>query len=68
MIFQTQKLCAHPMIEIYDKEEIIFMSPLARQDEFYVEETQEQELSSASNLDDSETQGNLRVNITSLIM
>lgn len=28
---QTQKLCAHPMIEIYTSSEIIFMAPLSRQ-------------------------------------
>jgi len=52
---QTEKLCAHPMVEIYDKDHIIFMAPLSRQDEFYVEETQEPELGSADNLEESET-------------
>lgn len=53
---QTEKLCAHPMVEIYDQNQIVFMAPLSRQDEFYVEETQEPEMSSADNLDESETQ------------
>jgi len=53
---QAEKLCAHPMVEIYDHNQIIFMAPLSRQDEFYVEETQEPEMSSADNLDGSETQ------------
>jgi len=43
------------MVEIYDKDHIIFMAPLSRQDEFYVEETQEPELGSADNLEESET-------------
>jgi len=52
---QTEKLCAHPMVEIYEKDQIIFMAPLSKQDEFYVEETQEPEMSSADNLEESET-------------
>ena len=44
------------MVEIYDQNQIVFMAPLSRQDEFYVEETQEPEMSSADNLDESETQ------------
>jgi len=51
---QTEKLCAHPMVEIYDEDHIIFMAPLSRQDEFYVEETQDPEISSADNLEESE--------------
>jgi len=50
------KLCAHPMIEIYDNNNIIFMAPLSRQDEFYVEETQEIDGNSSAN-EESENQG-----------
>lgn len=53
---QESKLCAHPMIEIYEKDQIVFMAPLSRQDEFYVEETQEPDLTS-STIDESENQG-----------
>lgn len=42
------------MVEIYDEDHIIFMAPLSRQDEFYVEETQDPEISSADNLEESE--------------
>lgn len=31
------------MIEIYESDKIVFMSPLSRQDEFYVKETEEEE-------------------------
>lgn len=44
------------MIEIYEKDCIIFMAPLSKQDEFYVEETQEAEIASSA-LEDSENQG-----------
>lgn len=37
-IFQDRKLCAHPFLEIYDGSTIHFMAPLAKQDEFYVDE------------------------------
>jgi len=52
---QEKKLCAHPMIEIYEKEWIIFLAPLSKQDEFYVEETQEADIASSA-LEDSENQ------------
>ncbi len=45
------------MIEIYENDKIVFMSPLSRQDEFYVEETLEAELAN-STIDVSENQGN----------
>uniref|UniRef100_T1IT36 Testis-expressed sequence 264 protein n=1 Tax=Strigamia maritima TaxID=126957 RepID=T1IT36_STRMM len=35
---KVRSLCAHPMIEVYDKGTIVFVAPLARQDEFYVPE------------------------------
>ena len=44
------------MIEIYEKDCIIFMAPLSKQDEFYVEEAQEAENPSSGH-EDSENQG-----------
>lgn len=38
---KTRSLCAHPMIEIYENDHIVFMVPLAKQDEFYVPEAKE---------------------------
>ncbi|CAN7989412.1 unnamed protein product [Ixodes hexagonus] len=35
-------LCARPMIEIYEGDRVVFVCPLAKQDEFYVEETSEE--------------------------
>lgn len=43
------------MIEIYTDKEIVFMSPLSRQDEFYVKEMAEQEYGSQP--EDSDIQG-----------
>ena len=37
--FKERKLCAHPWIEIYDGENIHYMAPLSKQDQFYVPET-----------------------------
>ncbi|XP_070394768.1 testis-expressed protein 264 homolog [Dermacentor albipictus] len=34
-------LCARPMMEIYEGERVLFVCPLAKQDEFYVEEATE---------------------------
>ncbi|XP_077487876.1 testis-expressed protein 264-like [Amblyomma americanum] len=34
-------LCARPLIEIYEGERVLFVCPLAKQDEFYVEEATE---------------------------
>lgn len=45
------------MIEIYESDKIVFVAPLSRQDEFYVEETQEAELTS-STLEESDNPGN----------
>ena len=46
------------MIEIYDKDSILFMTPLSRQDEFYVEETEEEEDERVnSTLEESEKEG-----------
>ncbi|OWF53200.1 testis-expressed protein 264-like [Mizuhopecten yessoensis] len=47
---QEHRLCAHPMLEIYDADKMHFMAPLAKQSEFYVEEAEETGL----NLDDIE--------------
>lgn len=37
---QDRKLCAHPFLEIYRSRLIYYMSPLARQGDFYVPEVQ----------------------------
>lgn len=47
------------MIEIYKGDEIIFMSPLSRQDEFYVEESHEEPNSNVedeSQMEDNQTE------------
>jgi hypothetical protein len=46
------------MIEIYENDKIVFMSPLSRQDEFYVEETLEADELANSTVGVSENQGN----------
>ncbi|XP_062584794.1 testis-expressed protein 264 homolog [Saccostrea cucullata] len=38
---KERKLCAHPYLEVYDGGSIYFIAPLARQNEFYVPEVQE---------------------------
>lgn len=38
VLLQSNKLCAHPYMELYSDGTIHFMAPLARQDEFYVPE------------------------------
>ncbi|XP_048740320.2 testis-expressed protein 264 homolog [Ostrea edulis] len=40
---KERKLCAHPYLEVYDGENMYFIAPLARQNEFYVPEVQETE-------------------------
>ncbi|XP_074644550.1 testis-expressed protein 264-like [Tubulanus polymorphus] len=40
---KENRLCAHPMMEIYDGFEIQFMAPLAKQDEFYVPEVRDED-------------------------
>lgn len=61
---KESKLCAHPMIEIYEDDKIVFMSPLSKQDEFYVKETQEEELTnSAAEENQEETQESIHQQI-----
>lgn len=43
-----RKLCAYPALEMYNDSSIIFMMPLSRQDEFFVSEFQEDEMSIAT--------------------
>ena len=43
-----RNLCAYPALEVYTDSNIIFMMPLSRQDEFYVSEFQEEEMSIAT--------------------
>ena len=53
MLFRS-KLCAHPFLEIYRQDVIHYMSPLARQGDFYVPEVRQVEmrLSSGNNSED----------------
>jgi len=44
----SKSLCAYPALEIYTDKEIIFMMPLSRQEEFFVREFQEEEVSVAT--------------------
>jgi len=43
-----KSLCAYPALEIYSDHDIVFMMPLSQQDEFFVREFQEEELSIAT--------------------
>merc|ERR1712096_602221 len=43
-----RNLCAYPAMEVYTDSAIIFMMPLSRQDEFFVSEFQEEEMSIAT--------------------
>ncbi|KAK5872572.1 hypothetical protein PBY51_013257 [Eleginops maclovinus] len=40
---KERRLCAHPFLEIYREGQILFMAPLARQDDFYVPEVRKAE-------------------------
>ncbi|XP_033995223.1 testis-expressed protein 264 [Trematomus bernacchii] len=40
---KERRLCAHPFLEIYRERQILFMAPLARQDDFYVREVRKAE-------------------------
>ncbi|CAM1327110.1 TEX264 (predicted), partial [Pycnogonum litorale] len=39
---EEHKLCAYPIIEIYESNQIIFCMPLSKQDEFFVEEANDE--------------------------
>ena len=43
-----RNLCAYPALEVYTDSEIIFLMPLSRQEEFFVSEFQEEEISIAT--------------------
>jgi len=43
-----RNLCAYPALEVYTDSEIIFIMPLSRQEEFFVSEFQEEEISIAT--------------------
>ena len=43
-----RNLCAYPALEIYTDKDIIFVMPLSRQEEFFVSEYQEEEMSVAT--------------------
>lgn len=59
---QERSLCAHPAIEICSGDEIQYMLPLCKQEDFYVEEAikakQEEKSSSADLLEGNVTEGN----------
>uniref|UniRef100_A0A2R5LEI1 Putative sterol metabolic process n=2 Tax=Ornithodoros turicata TaxID=34597 RepID=A0A2R5LEI1_9ACAR len=38
---KEKHLCAHPFLEIYESDKVLFVCPLAKQDEFYVDEAVE---------------------------
>merc|ERR1711955_5758 len=46
-----RRLCAYPALELYNDANIMFMMPLSRQDEFFVSEFQEDEMSIATTTD-----------------
>merc|ERR1712112_547097 len=43
-----RNLCAYPALELYTDSNIIFLMPLSRQEEFFVSEFQEEEMSVAT--------------------
>ncbi|KAG5275143.1 hypothetical protein AALO_G00144070 [Alosa alosa] len=51
---KKRQLCAHPFLEVYSGQLIHYMSPLARQDGFYVPEVREAERRRAGDDDDEE--------------
>nr|XP_036850129.1 testis-expressed protein 264 isoform X2 [Manis javanica] len=53
---KERKLCAHPRLEIYQRDQIYFMCPLARQGDFYVPEVKETDRKSRWPLEDSDAQ------------
>ncbi|CAC5381658.1 unnamed protein product [Mytilus coruscus] len=50
---KEKKLCAHPFLEIYEDSKIHFMAPLAKQNEFYVEEAADSTMEDGEDLDES---------------
>lgn len=56
MLNKERKLCAHPRLEIYQRDQIYFMCPLARQGDFYVPEVKETDRKSRWPLEDSDAQ------------
>ena len=43
-----RNLCAYPALEVYRDNSILFLMPLSRQDEFFVSQFQEEEVSVAT--------------------
>ncbi|XP_053577092.1 testis-expressed protein 264 [Bombina bombina] len=70
---KERKLSAHPYVEIYKGDKIIFMCPLSRQDDFYVPEMKEllrkergePELPEATELDPLTLEGTLSLELVS---
>ncbi len=44
----SRGLCAYPAVEIYEEDHILFMMPLSRQEEWFVPEFSEEEVSIAT--------------------
>ncbi|XP_059086567.1 testis-expressed protein 264-like isoform X2 [Tigriopus californicus] len=55
----SRGLCAYPAVEVYDGDQINFMMPLSRQEEFFVPEFSEEEVSIATTEASSATQAGL---------
>lgn len=47
-VLLQRRLCAYPAMELYSDSSIVFMMPLSRQDEFFVAEFQEDQVSIAT--------------------
>ncbi|CAH1784963.1 unnamed protein product [Owenia fusiformis] len=58
---QENRLCAHPMLEIYDCNTIHFMAPLAKQDEFYVPETGQGKEAEGEDESQSQPEGEIKL-------
>ncbi|XP_054750704.2 testis-expressed protein 264 homolog [Lytechinus pictus] len=51
---EERKLCAHPAIEVYSEDEIQYMLPLSKQEDFYVEEARKAKEEIAKSLQESD--------------
>ncbi|XP_030839284.1 testis-expressed protein 264 [Strongylocentrotus purpuratus] len=55
---EERKLCAHPAIEVYTGDEIQYMLPLSKQEDFYVEEAKKAKEEIAKSLQESDGKEN----------
>ncbi|XP_071486196.1 testis-expressed protein 264-like [Diadema antillarum] len=62
---EERKLCAHPAIEIYSGDEIQYMLPLSKQEDFYVEEAKKAKDETSSPADQTH-EGDITVNEESM--